>query len=62
VQSYAIVLPIIVNATVAEMKQAKKQYPVVLKAPTKSQTFLAVIDEALANQPKDQAKVSKSSI
>ena len=62
VQSHAIVLPIVVNAKVAEMKQAKKQYPVVLKAPTKSQTFLAVIDEALASRLKDQAKASKSSI
>ena len=60
--SNAGVLPVVVNATVAEMKQTKKQYPVVLKAPTKSQTFLAAIDEALAYRPKDQAKASKSAI
>jgi hypothetical protein len=62
VQSYARVLPIVVNATVAEMKQAKKQYPVVLNATAKSQTFLAVIDEALAYRPKDQTTASTSSI
>jgi hypothetical protein len=62
VQSNAGVLPVVVNATAAEMKQTKKQYPVVLKAPTKSQTFLAAIDEALAYRPKDQAKASKSAI
>ena len=53
VLSNAAVVPVVVNATVAEMKQTKKQYPVVLKAPTKSQTFLAVIDEALAYRPKE---------
>jgi hypothetical protein len=62
VQSNAGVLPVVVNATAAEMKQTKKQYPVVLKAPTKSQTFLAVIDEALAYRPKDQATARKSAI
>jgi hypothetical protein len=62
VQSNAGVLPVVVNATAAEMKQTRKQYPVVLKAPTKSQTFLAVIDEALAYRPKDQAKAGKSAI
>ena len=62
VQSNAGVLPVVVNATAAEMKQTRKQYPVVLKAPTKSQTFLAAIDEALSYRPKDQAKARKSAI
>jgi len=57
--SNAGVLPVVVNATVAEMKQTRKQYPVVLRAPTKSQILLAVIDEALAYRSKDQAKASK---
>jgi hypothetical protein len=60
VQSNASVLPVVVNATAAVMNQTKKQYPVVLKAPTKSQTFLAVVDEALASRPKAQAKARKS--
>jgi len=62
VQSNAGVLPVVVDATAAEMKRTKKQYPVVLKAPTKSQTFLAAIDEALAYRSKDQAKARKSAI
>src|SRR6266852_4500631 len=46
VHSNAGVLPVVVNATAAEMKQTRQQYPVVLNAPTKSRTFLAVVDEA----------------
>lgn len=60
VQGHAGVLPLVVNATPEEMKQARRQYPVVLKAPAKSQAFLAAIDEALAKRPKEQAKVGKS--
>ena len=62
VQSNAGVLPVVVNATAAEMKQTKQQYPVVLNAPTKSRTVLAVVDEALAYRSKDQAKASKPAI
>jgi hypothetical protein len=62
VRSNAGVLPIVINATAAEMKQTKKQYPVVLKAPIKSQTFLAAIDEALAARTKEQEKARKSAI
>jgi hypothetical protein len=62
VQSNAGVLPVVVNATAAEMKQTRKQYPVVLNAPTKSQPFLTAIDEALAYRPKDQVKARKSAI
>ena len=56
------VLPVVVNATTAEMKQTKQQYAIVLKAPTKSRTFLAVVDEALAYRSKDQAKTGKPAI
>jgi hypothetical protein len=62
VQSNAGVLPVVVNATAAVMNQTRKQYPVVLKAPTRSQTLLAVIDEALAYRSKDQVKARKSAI
>jgi hypothetical protein len=62
VQSNAGVVPVVVNATAAEMKQTKQQYPFVLSAPTKSRTFLAVVDEALAYRSKDQAKARKSAI
>jgi hypothetical protein len=62
VQSNAGVVPVVVNATAAEMKQTRQQYPFVLSAPTKSRTFLAVVDEALAYRSKDQAKARKSAI
>ena len=62
VQGNTGVLPVVVNATTAEMKQTKQQYAVVLKAPTKSRMFLAVVDEALAYRSKDQAKTGKSAI
>ena len=62
VQSNAGVVPVVVNATAAEMKQTKQQYPFVLSAPTKSRTFLAVVDEALAYRSKDPAKTGKSAI
>lgn len=43
-----VVLPIVYNATSAELKQVKKQYPYALKSPTKNQSFIDAIDEALA--------------
>ena len=51
-----VVLPVVLNSTASELKQTKKQYPVVLKAPARSQSFLVAIDEALAHRPKSQAK------
>ena len=50
------VLPVVFNPTTSELKEAKKLYPVVLKATAKSQSFLSAIDEALAHRPKPQAK------
>jgi hypothetical protein len=43
-----IVLPVMFNATGAELAAAKKQHRVILKAPTKNQSFLDAIDDALA--------------
>jgi hypothetical protein len=54
VQSNAGVVPVVVNATAAEMKQTKQQYPFVLSAPTKPQTLVAV-DEALASRSDQEA-------
>ena len=62
VQGHVGVLPVVVNATTAEVKQTKQQYPVVLHAPTKSRTLIAVVDEALAYRSKDQAGASKPTI
>jgi hypothetical protein len=50
------VLPVVFNPTTSELNEARKVYPVVLKAPTKSQAFLSAVDEALARRPKPQAK------
>jgi hypothetical protein len=49
------VLPVLYNATAAELKQAKKLYACVLGSPTKNQAFLDTIDEALAIRPKSAA-------
>ena len=42
-----IVLPVMFNPTGAELAAAKKQHQRILKAPTKNQTFLDAIDDAL---------------
>jgi hypothetical protein len=53
-----VVLPVVFNSTAVELKETKNQYPVVLKAPAKSQSFLSAIDEALAHRPR-QAKPTR---
>ena len=60
VQSKSGVLPVVLNASAAEMKQSRKLYPVVFKGPSKSQTFLDAVDESLASRPKPQAKAAKA--
>ena len=45
-----IVLPVVFNATSAELAAAKKQHPRILKTPTKHQSFLDAIDDALAQK------------
>ncbi len=49
-----IVLPVMYNPTGAELAAAKKQYQRILKAPTKNQSFLDAIDDALAT-PREKA-------
>lgn len=56
-----VVLPVVYNATGSEVAQVKKQYMCVLKSPTKSQSFLDSIDEALALRPKPKADGRKTS-
>ena len=55
-----LVLPVLYNPTNAELAQAKKQYPHIIKSPTKSQAFLEAIDDALAERvrPKTAGKSS----
>jgi hypothetical protein len=62
VQSNSGVLPVVVNPTAAELQQTKKLYPVVLKAPAKSEALLDAVDQALASSHKAQAKESKPAI
>lgn len=47
-----IVLPVMYNPTGAELAQAKKQYARVIKSPTRNQSFLDAIDDALAARPR----------
>jgi len=54
------VLPVVYKATGAQIKQAKAQYPVVLKAPVKSEAFLDVIEDALAHRPKVPVKLARA--
>ena len=54
-----VVLPVVLNSTPSELRETKKLYPVVLKAPAKSQSFLLAIDEALAHRPKPQVKPNR---
>ena len=46
-----VVLPVAFNATSAELAAAKKRYQHILKAPTKNQSFLDAVDDALAVKP-----------
>ena len=46
-----IVLPVMFKATGAELSAAKKLHRVILKAPTKNQSFIEAIDDALALRP-----------
>jgi hypothetical protein len=54
-KSYAVVLPVVLTA--GDLKQTRKQFPVVLKGPAKSEAFLEVIADALASRPKPKAKI-----
>ena len=54
-----IVLPVMYNPTGAELAAAKKQHQRILKAPTKNQSFLDAIDDALALKSPTQAKAGE---
>jgi hypothetical protein len=56
VKSNAAVLPVVLTAE--DLKQTRKQYPVVLKGPTKNEAFLETIADALASRPKPKAKTA----
>lgn len=56
--SPTVVLPVFYNATRAELKAAKKRYPVLLESPSRSQAFLETVDDALALRPRAAAESS----
>jgi hypothetical protein len=58
--SAPVVLPVFYNVTGQELARAKKQYPVVLKSPTKSQSFLDAVDDALAVRLASSAKTVRT--
>jgi hypothetical protein len=49
------VLPVAVNPTDSQMKQARMEYEVVLRGPVKKGLFLNAVDEALAHRSKKNA-------
>jgi hypothetical protein len=53
------VLPTLYNPTPADVKAAEKQYHCVLKAPGQGKDYLAVVNEALAERAKGNAKTTK---
>lgn len=56
------ILPVAFKPTPAELKQTRKLFPVVLQAPTKSQTLVEAVDQALASRPKSQQKIKRGAI
>ena len=59
--SAPIILPVVFNGTSAELAAVKKQYQHILKAPTKNQSFLDAIDDALALKPPAPGKAEDNS-
>lgn len=55
-----IVLPVVFNASSVELAAAKKQYPHILKTPTKPQSFLDAVDDALAQKRPAPAKADNN--
>jgi hypothetical protein len=52
-----MLLPVALNATDHELKQAKTEYPVILKGPAKKDSFLTAVDQALAHRTKKTASL-----
>jgi ABC-type amino acid transport substrate-binding protein len=53
-----VLLVVVFDASTAQLKQLKQQYPRILKSPTRTQTVLDAVDEALASRPKSATKTS----
>jgi hypothetical protein len=50
-----VLLPVTVNLTDSQIKQARMKYDIVLRGPVKSASFLSAVDEALAHRSKKSA-------
>ena len=55
----AVLLVVVFDTSTAQLKQLKQQYPRLLKSPTRSQTVLDAVDEALASRPKSVKSATK---
>lgn len=58
----ATVLPVLVNPSEAEWKQARKEFPVALRAPAKSREVLQAVDRALASPRGSKSRRPQPSI
>ena len=56
-----LVLPVLFNASKAELAAARKQHPHALKGPVKSQSLVDAIDNALSDKPPTQSKINSNS-
>jgi hypothetical protein len=56
-----LILPVVYNPSKTELEAAKKLYKRILKAPTRTDSFLGEIDEALATKPRAPGKAQGSS-
>jgi len=56
-----VVLPVVFNASKADLNAAQKQHPHVLKGPVKGQSLVEAIDDALADKPPTQSKIKSNS-
>ena len=56
-----VVLPVVFNASKAELAAAKKQHPHALKGPVKGQSLVDAIDGALADKAPTQSKINSNS-
>ena len=56
-----VILPVVLNASKAELAAAKKQHPHLLNGPVKSQSLVDAIDDALDDKPPTQSKINSKS-
>jgi CheY-like chemotaxis protein len=54
-----VVLPVIHAASVEELAKARKEYHLLLSAPTKAEAFLEAVDDAVALKQKNTAKTRR---